>query len=256
MAVHFGYRGATIRRYGKRVGLRSSINSRGDRSRSNSLRPQYFRGEPTCRFHGRYIRPIEPSFEYEVSLTLRRLIFEKFLGGFETVVEIGCGTGINILLLAAHFPKMRLVGCDWAAPSRDIVNAIANQSGRDIEGHLFNMLTAQGWDGATIDGKTAVLTVHAMEQLAGNWRPFADFVLSRKPALCLHIEPILELYDGSPFDDRARRYHLKRGYLSGYLPFLQDLAQDGKIELVNVQRVPFGGVYHEAYSIVAWRPRG
>ncbi len=221
-----------------------------------ALRPPYFRGEPTCRLDGRYIRPLDASFEYDASLALRRIVFEKFLGGFDRVAEIGCGTGINLLLLAEQFPQVKLIGCDWATPSRDIVNTMAKQSGRDIQGHLFNMLTAEGWNGNAIDGKTAVLTVHAMEQLASNWQAFAAFVRARRPGLCLHIEPILELYDESPFDDRARRYHLKRGYLQGYLPFLRGLAAAGQIELATVQRIPFGGLYHEAYSIIAWRPRG
>ena len=222
-----------------------------------ALRPPYFRGEPTCRLEGRYIRPFEPSFEYDASLALRRLIFDRYLRGYDQVVEIGCGTGINLLILAAQFPALKLIGCDWATPSRDIVNAMARQSGRAIEGQLFNMLTAEGWDGAGIDDRTAVLTVHAMEQLAGNWRPFLEFVLTRKPGFVLHVEPILELYDPtSPFDDRARRYHLKRGYLQGYLPALRDLAKAGRIALDVTRRLRFGGLYHEAYSILAWRPHG
>lgn len=222
-----------------------------------ALRPPYFRGEQTCRLEGRYIRPLEPSFEYDASLALRRLIFDHYLHGREQVVEIGCGTGINLLILAAQFPALKLVGCDWATPSRDIVNAMARKSGRAIEGHLFNMLTAEGWDGIGIDHRTAVLTVHAMEQLASNWHPFLEFVLAHKPGFVLHIEPILELYDpASPFDDQARRYHLKRGYLQGYLPALRALAQAGRITLDVTRRLRFGGLYHEAYSIVAWRPTG
>ncbi|HEV2161880.1 MAG TPA: class I SAM-dependent methyltransferase [Stellaceae bacterium] len=222
-----------------------------------ALRPPYFRGEPTCRMDGRYIRPLEASFEYDASLALRRLIFDRYLGGYDRVVEIGCGTGINLLILAAQFPTLKLVGCDWATPSRDIVNAMARQSGRAIKGCLFNMLTAEGWNGTDIDRRTAVLTVHALEQLASNWRPFLEFILARNPGFVLHIEPILELYDpASSFDDQARRYHLKRGYLQGYLPALRDLAQAGRIALDVTRRLRFGGLYHEAYSIVAWRPAG
>jgi hypothetical protein len=100
------------------------------------------------------------------------------------------------------------------------------------------------------------MTVHAMEQLGSNWQSFLDFLIARRPALCLHIEPILEHYDErSSFDARARRYHLKRGYLQGFLPEVLALCKEGKADLIGSRRVRFGGLYHEAYSILAWRPK-
>ncbi len=35
---------------------------------------------------------------------------------------------------------------------------------------------------------------------------------------------------------------------------LEALAADGRIELLKVQRMKFGSMYHEGYSIVVWRP--
>jgi hypothetical protein len=220
-----------------------------------SLRPQYFRGEPICRVFGRYIRPLAPGFEYDVGLALRRIVFDEFLGGMPTIAEFGCGTGINILLLAGQFPTAELIGADWAPICADILAQMARQTGRRIRGEVFNMLTATGWAGPAEPG-AALLTVHAMEQLGENWRAFADFLIARKPALCLHIEPLFEHYDArSAFDDRARRYHLKRGYLRGFLPYVLALCQAGRGDLIASRRVSFGGHYHEAYSILAWRPR-
>jgi SAM-dependent methyltransferase len=221
-----------------------------------SLRPQYFRGEPICRLEGRYVRGLAPGFDYETGLILRRLIFDGYLQGFDTVVEIGCGTGLNLLLLAEQFPRMRLVGCDWAEASRDILAQMARETGRSIVGRVFNMLTATGWDGGEIDRTAAVLTVHAMEQLGPNWQAFVEFLRRRRPGLCLHVEPLLELYDDSAFDDRARRYHLKRNYLAGFQRYVSALAAKGEATLLAARRVRFGGLYHDAYSVLAWRPGG
>jgi hypothetical protein len=221
-----------------------------------TLRPQYFRGEPTCRLFGRYIRPAAADFEYYAGLALRRIIFAAFLKNQTSVVEFGCGTGINVLLLADQFPSMQLTGTDWAPVCKDILAQMARQKSQQISGEVFNMLTASGWDGASIDHGTACLTVHAMEQLGANWQVFADFILTRKPGLCLHIEPLFELYDpASAFDDRVRRYHLKRGYLRGFHPYVLSLCEQGKADLIASRRVAFGGLFHEAYSILAWRPR-
>jgi cyclopropane fatty-acyl-phospholipid synthase-like methyltransferase len=187
---------------------------------------------------------------------LRRLIFDMFLSESSTIAEPGCGTGINLLLMAEQFPHARFIGCDWAQPSCDILAEMARQTGRSIEGHIFNMLTASGWDGAGIDANTAVVTVHAMEQLGPRWQAFADFLCRRRPSLCLHIEPLLELYDAdSAFDDRARRYHSKRNYLTGFYPYVVELVRAGQATLLAARRVRFGGLHHEAYSILAWRPR-
>lgn len=221
---------------------------------AEALRPKYFRGEAICRLEGRYIRGLAPGFEYDAGLVLRRLIFDAYLLGLNKVVEFGCGTGLNLLLLAEQFPRMQLVGCDWAEASREIIGQIARETGRSITGHVFNMLTATGWDGGDIDGATAVLTVHAMEQLGPDWQVFADFLRRRAPALCLHVEPLLELYDDSAFDERARRYHLKRNYLAGFHGYVAELATRGEATLLASRRVRFGGRYHDAYSVLAWRP--
>jgi len=221
-----------------------------------TLRPQYFRGEPICRLFGHYIEPVAHEFEYDVGLALRRIIFDEFLKDGTTITEIGCGTGINVLLLFEMFPNARLIGADWAPICAEILGQIALQSGRRIEGEVFNMLTATGWQGPAEPGST-LLTVHAMEQLGDHWAAFSDFMIAKRPSLCLHIEPLFEHYDASSlFDDRARRYHLKRGYLRGFLPHVLGLCREGRAELVASRRVAFGGLYHEAYSILAWRPRG
>lgn len=220
-----------------------------------TLRPQYFRGEPICRLFGHYIEPVTREVEYDVGLALRTIIFDEFLRGASTIAELGCGTGINILLLSEMFPQACLIGADWAPVCAEILREMARQTGKRIEGEVFNMLTATGWHGPAGPGST-LLTVHAMEQLGENWRAFCDWMIARRPALCLHVEPLFEHYDASSaFDDRARRYHLKRGYLRGFLPHVLDLCRAGKGELVASRRVAFGGLYHEAYSILAWRPR-
>lgn len=221
-----------------------------------SLKPQYFHeGAPPCRFNGAYVQPASNEFEYWTGVRLRALLMQEFLSEYDCVIEYGCGTGINLLIAQQLFPKARLIGTDWAQASARILASMARQTGADIEGHQFDMLAAQGWDAAPSGPKTGVLTVHAMEQLYTGWQPFLDYLRRLKPGLCVHIEPILELYDPKdPFDDLARRYHLKRHYLEGYLPELDRLAAEGKIEIIRRQRIYFGGQYHEAYSLIVWRP--
>jgi hypothetical protein len=221
----------------------------------DALRPQYFHGEPVCRLGRRFVRGLTPGFEYDAGLALRRIVFDEFLKGFPRIVEFGCGTGLNLLLLAEHFPGVSLIGTDWAVASQRLLETMTAKLGATISGRRFNMLTPEAWPEGPFGEATAVLTVHAMEQLGTNWRPFADFLQTQRAGLCIHIEPLFELYDhSSAFDQYAIRYHLKRGYLRGFLPYLHECAANGTAAIVAERRIAFGGLYHEAYSVAVWRP--
>jgi hypothetical protein len=222
---------------------------------TDSLRPQYFHATVPCRLFGELVEQVTPDFEYWVGLGVRFAIFSTFLGGRDHIVEFGCGTGINLLLLSMLRPGARLTGCDWATPSQTILAQMARETGEKIEGRRFNMLTAAGEAGA-IDGASAVLTVHALEQLGTGWRPFLDFLIAQRAGLYVHVEPLLELYGQSPpLDDLARRYHLKRHYLEGFVPAVEALAGSGQAEIIALHRTPFAGLYQEAYSVLVWRLR-
>lgn len=218
-----------------------------------TLRPQYFHAGVPCRLFGELVEQISPDFEYWVGLCVRSAIFAEFLRGQKHIVEFGCGTGINLLLLTKLLPEAKLVGCDWAKPSLELLARMAQETGRPIEGYQFNMLTATGECGS-VTGETAVLTVHALEQLGPGSQPFLDFLLERRPALCVHVEPLLELYDPAALlDDLARRYHQKRKYLSGFVPAVQALEASGRAEILALRRTGFAGLYHDAYSVLVWR---
>ena len=96
-----------------------------------------------------------------------------------------------------------------------------------------------------------------MEQLGSRYQPFLEYLLENRPQICVHLEPIVELYrEGNPLDQAAIRYHERRGYLAGFLTTLKTLEASGKISLLKVQRLFFGGFYHEGYSVVVWKPVG
>ena len=221
----------------------------------DTLRPQYYRDNTVCRLNGRFAASVSSDFEYAGNIAFRRCVFESYLAQATTIVEFGCGTGLNLLMLAERFPGVRLIGSDWARPTEHIAWRIAEDKGADLTWRWFNMLTADGWRGEEIDSSTAILTVHAMEQLGGDWRPFLEMLLALKPGLCLHVEPLVELYDASdPFDGLAIQYHGKRNYLSGFVPHIQELAAQNLVEIVDLRRVRFGGLHHDANSILAWKP--
>ena len=105
-----------------------------------------------------------------------------------------------------------------------------------------------------LDGFGAV-TVLAMEQLGRSWGPFLDYLLAKRPSVCVHLEPLFELYDSNNLLDwLAMSYHRKRGYLEGFLPAVRKLETEGRADIIDVRRLYFGSFMHEGYSVLVWRP--
>ena len=220
-----------------------------------ALKPQYFHAGVPIRLLGAYVVPETPYFEYYAGIAVRRQLIGHFLAGSAELFELGCGTGINLLLAAELFPETRLGGSDWTRASGELLTVLSRATGRPITPILYNMLTDQGAGALPIGPATDVLTVHALEQLGPRAPRIVEFLLEKRPRRCLHIEPILDLYDpADPFDDIARRYHLGREYLQGLLPTLRRLAEQGRLEILAEKRVKLGNTFHEAYSYIAWRP--
>jgi len=217
-----------------------------------SLMPKYNRHQ-VLRLQGDYLRVDDPAFEYAVYTALRHHCFGRWFRGLERVVEFGCGTGTSLVLLAELFPDLELWGLDWATSSQQILEQLGARTGRTIHGRRFDMFAPDPT--FELPPGTGVLTSAAMEQLGPAHAPFVDYLLAQRPAICVHLEPIVELYETDTlFDEVAHRYHRRRNYLTGFLPRLHELAALGRIELLAERRTGFGSFHHEGYTIVVWRP--
>ena len=221
---------------------------------ADTLRPQYFRHD-LLRLEGRYIRASSMDFERRLFELFKVLLFRRYLTDIPHVVEIGCGTGANLYQLHKIFPDKHLTGCDWAPPSQVLIKLIGSETGADITPVNFNMRTLEGRGEINIGPDTAIVTLHAMEQLGDDFETLLGMILEEKPALCVHLEPISELYDSdSKFDLRALTYHNKRNYLSGFLNKLHEIIPGTKIEILHVHRAQFGSTFQEAYTTIVWKP--
>ena len=220
-----------------------------------NLHPQYFGKYPFVRLDGRFIRPITSNFEAIFDRWIREQIFRAFLAGSDRIVELGCGTGNSLFLLQQMFPGKEFVGADWAKSSQKIISEIARVTNSKLVGQNLNMFTMEGWEALRLDSSTAILSVHALEQLGDKFHSVTDALINAKPQLCVHIEPLIEHYDETnEFDQLAVAYHRKRNYLNGWLNYMQHKGESGVINVLMNTRLGFGGVYHEAYSVFVWQP--
>lgn len=220
----------------------------------NKLVPKFIRPNQVIRFNRNYIMPTNPNFELDYLSVFRLWLFKKYLKGFESIYEFGCGTGFNLTVLAQLYPEKELHGLDFVPSSVDLVNKIGEVYGWKMTGHLFDMLSPD--ENFEIGENSVIFTIGTVEQLASNFEAFLQFLLKRSPALCIHVEPTIELYDESNLIDYlAIKFHKKRGYTENFLTRMRELEARNEIEIVKVKRLFFGSIYHETYSYTIWKPK-
>jgi SAM-dependent methyltransferase len=217
-----------------------------------SLIPKDIHGDRPLRYKGNYIISNSNSFEHDFSLVFRNWLFKKYFKDYENIYEFGCGTGHNLVLLATIFPDKKYFGLDWVPESQKILEAISESYRWQIRGFPFDFFEPNYE--LEILPNSLVYTSAALEQLGDRHSHFIDYLLAKKPSLCVNVECIAEYYDeDSLFDYVALKYHRTRNYLSGFLTYLQGLAKEGKIEIIATKRLGFGSLYHEVYSYVIWK---
>jgi SAM-dependent methyltransferase len=217
-----------------------------------SLVPKY-NHHHVLRLCGDYVRVGDAGFEYAVYTALRQWCFRRWFAGVDRVVEYGCGTGTSLVLLAEMFPRLQLVGLDWAESAIRLLGKVAQRVGRAIDGRRFDLFAPH--DDVPLGRGTAVFTSAALEQVGDRFEPWLEHVIAGRPSICVHLEPLLELYDGDVlFDEVARRYHTARNYLRGFVPRLRELERQGRIEILELRRTGLGSFFHEGYGLVVWRP--
>lgn len=188
--------------------------------------PPYF--NDIVRMDGRFWHA--PGYEKQYLAKLRANLFQKY--ATEYIHEFGCGVGANLIGLEG-----KCKGYDWS------ISAVEKLKKKGFDAEVFDMLNPHP---VRLNG--TLVTIHALEQLGKNWGPFLDFVMQEKPDICVHIEPVVELYEeDNLLDYLAIQYHKKRQYLQGFLD-----AISGK--LVDLYRPRVGGLMHEAYTVMVWKP--
>lgn len=219
-----------------------------------SLTPKFIRPGQALRMNRDFIMPISNRFEFDFVDVLRRWLFFKYFRNKEVIYEFGCGSCQHLVVLSELFPEKQIIGLDWAFASIKIINKLAQFNKCNLKGKSFNLFKPDF--NYKLSSNCAVFTVGTLEQLGRNFEPFLKYLIANKVSLCLHLETIKELYDDENlFDYLALKFDKKRGYLDGFLNRLNELEGDKKVQILKVQRIYFGSLYHDGYSLILWKPR-
>ena len=217
------------------------------------LEPKFVGASKHLRWKGRYILPDRVSFELDFFKCLRNYLFHRYLVGFDRIVELGSGSGFNVIECAKLFPDVDVVGLDWSQAAVNILNHYQEKAGLRVRGELFDFFAPEG--SILCGSDTAVMTFCAFEQIGDRYMNILDFMLQSNVRRVVHVEPTIEYYNpDSSFDALAIKYHEHRKYLTGYFSRLFELDRAGIIRILDTQRTGFGSLYNECYSFHVWEP--
>ena len=218
----------------------------------NMLVPGYIRPNQPARLFGEYIMPLDNKFELYWYTAFRLWLFKKYLGNLKNVYEFGCGSAYNLVILSKLFPEKKLIGLDWADSSVKIVNLLKSKLKINAQGEHFDVFSRD--NKVKIEKDSALLTMGCLEQTGDNFKIFLEYMLAQKPSVCVHMEPLIELYDeDSMFDYVAIKYHKSRNYLGDFIAKLRELETENKIKIIKIQKVSIGNMYHQGYNYIVWK---
>jgi SAM-dependent methyltransferase len=219
----------------------------------DSLIPKYHKKNNIARLNKKIIKTFSKNFDYNLHSFFVDALLLKYLPNYEKIFEFGCGTGYHLFRLNEYENKKSYFGGDWSIFSQ---NAIAECSKalkiNNIEGFNFNYF----FPDYSIDVESSlVYTVASLEQIGDKHTEILNFLLTKKPGICIHFEPIHEVLDeNNLLDYLTIKYFEKRNYLKNYLTSLQKLQEENKVEILDVNRLYYGSKFIEGHTVIIWKP--
>ena len=235
-------------------GWKENLDSFKEEKQLSSIVPKFVRPNKVIRFDMQFINPQNEYFERDFAKLIQFYIYNKVLtDDIENVYEFGAGSGFNLMNLIEFNPSLSLRGSDFVQSSVDLINEMGEHYNTSLTAKAFNMLEPDyNYD---IKENSCIFTHGAIEQLASHVKNIVNFFVYKKPKICFHIEPTVEFYDdGNLFDYLQSKFHKQRGYSSGLVPYLQQLHEDKKIDIIECRRLFFGSKFMEGYNLVIWKP--
>ncbi len=219
----------------------------------DALTPKYIRPNMPVRLFGDFVKTEDPFFEKHWYAIFREWLLLTYVKGFDHIFEFGCGSGFNVARMAELYPKATVHGLDWAEPSVEIVENLRATKGLNVHGHQFDFFNPDY--SLEVPPNSVVVTIGALEQTGDKNAAFMEFLMKKRPALIVHVEPTYDWYDpNSLVDHLAITAHELRNFWRGWHERLNGLQKQGKVEILKTKRAYFGSLVLEGFSQTIWRP--
>ena len=219
-----------------------------------TLIPKFIRSGEVVRWFGNYYHTEDPNFELNYIEVLREFVFEYFFKEITHLYEFGAGTGFNLIHANSWNPNLNLFGTDFVESSVKLMNLVGEYRKIPLKAEIFNMMNPSS-ELLRLEGKAGVVTFGSFEQLGSQIKPMINYLVEQRPQICVHIEPMIEMYNTEVFPDYlANWFQSKRGYSAGLIGYLKELEELKEVEVIKLQRLNFGSLMMEGFNLVAWRP--
>lgn len=220
-----------------------------------TLVPKYFGKYNIIRWNQDFIKSDIKDFDYKLLIIFVDAILHKYVGNhFSNLYEFGCGPAYHLLRFGNYNKNIKLIGLDWTKSSQKIIEEINSLNiNRNIKGFNFDFFNPDY--SIDIEENSAIYTCSALEQVGQNYKMFVDYILQKKPSLCINFEPFTELLDENNLVDKLSiLYCQKRNYLDKYLTYLTELESEGRIQIIEKKRLYGGSLFLEGFPVVIWKP--
>lgn len=215
------------------------------------LIPKYHGKNNYVRWNGQIVEPLSQKFDYNIHINFIDSVIQHYLDTNENIYEFGCGPGYHLLRLSENNPHLNLFGLDWATSSQKIIQIINEVMNKKIGSHRFDFFEPD--ETFEIKSNSLVYTVAALEQVGDNYKNFINYLIDKKPNICIHFEPISELLDENKLNDfLSIQYFKNRNYLNGFLDYLKSLEKENKIRIIDQRRIYSGSYFIEGHSLIVW----
>lgn len=223
------------------------------RSRNiNDLIPKYHGKNRIVRWKGDVVMPVTENFDYKIHICIVDAVLQHYTKGYYNIFELGCGPAYHLVRLHEYNKDFNLFGTDWTVASQQIISQINSMLNIGIYGYNLNFFNPDYT--IPVPSKSVLYTVAALEQIGDNFKPLIDFIFTKNFELCIHLEPIDELLNSeNEIDDLSIKYFRKRNYLEGFLPYLEELERQNKIQIITKKRTYSGSYFIEGHSLIVWR---
>ena len=220
----------------------------------DSVVPLYFGKHLLVRWMRRWVKPLTKDFDYKILCVLVEHVMEKYMTDKKAIYEFGCGPGYHLLRARKINTKAKLVGLDWTSASQHILNGVSERGlDPDIQGRHFDFY--QPDETLDFEPDSVIYSVAALEQVGNRHEAFINFLLRKKPSLCIHFEPIDEIMEPDDLMDQLSvAYCRKRNYLKAFLPKLEELEKQGLLKIHRKQRLFSGSFFLEGHTLIVWSP--